>query len=88
MFTFQTSSRNHYFLVDPTCEKCPEGVCDRTSDGKCAIYHDGYHCLLGAAGVQCNYPGKCFDYGGKKFLSWIGSSADVDVDKCYAGNLS
>ena len=64
MFTFQTSNRNHYFLVDPTCEKCPEGVCDRTSDGKCAIYNDGYHCLLGAAGVQCNYPGKCFDYGG------------------------
>ena len=86
MCTFSATNINHSVSVDPTCEKCPKGVCDRSTDGKCKIYSDGYHCLLGAVGVQCDYGSNCFDYGGYQFYTWIGSSANVDIDKCYPGN--
>ena len=73
--------------ADSMCEKCPEGVCDRDADGKCIIYEDGYHCLLGAGDVKCDYGSRCFEFNGKKMYKWIDISANLNFDKCYKGNL-
>ena len=67
MCTFSVTNINYFVSVDPTCEKCPKGKCERSSDSKCKIYGDGYHCLLGRVGVECDYGGNCFAYNGYQF---------------------
>ena len=69
------------------CEKCPKGVCDRQGDGKCTIYNNGYHCLLGRVGTPCDYGSKCFKYEGLQYYKWIGTSAKHQEDKCYYPGL-
>ena len=76
-----------WYSVDQSCEKCPTGTCERF-DGKCIIYNNGYHCLLGDYGdVKCNYGSNCIHWGEKQLYSWIGSSANLTKDKCYNGNF-
>ena len=65
------------------CEECPKGACDRLDDGKCKIYNDGYHCLLGPVGTPCDYGSKCFEYNGFQYYTWIGTSAKHHEDKRY-----
>ena len=80
-------TKDNFVPADSKCEKCPEGVCDRDSEGKCIIYNDGYHCLLGAGDVKCNYESRCFEHQGQKMYNWMGISANLNFDKCYTGKL-
>jgi len=68
--------------IDPSCEKCPEGVCDRDSNGNCKIYNNGYHCHLGPEGVGCTHE-NCFVYHGNQYFTWKRSNANINVDSCY-----
>lgn len=76
------------FLVDSTCEKCPEGNCNRSNDGKCVIYGDGYHCVLGNVGTPCNHGSDCFQHNDLQYYTWNanGNTANLDIDTCYPGN--
>eukprot|EP00493_Phyllostaurus_siculus_P004529 UN04550 len=69
--------------VDMSCEKCPEGRCDRAADGNCVVFNDGYHCNLGAIGVPCDYGSACFNSNGKQFYTWNRGAADLNVDRCH-----
>ena len=85
----QISSYFYLVLIDVSCEKCPQGNCDREPDhnlrrpGNCKIYFNGYHCQLGDKGVPCDYGSDCFTFNGKQYFTWIGSSANLENDKCY-----
>ena len=73
-----------YERYDRSCEKCPQGACDR-SQGLCIVYDDGYHCRLGEVGVDCNFGDSCFQWNGNQFYSWNDGTADLDLDQCQGG---